>query len=155
MEWKKYDELYEVSDSGNMKNIKSGRILAIRTTPEGYVHYCLHGKNVKVHKLVAQLFIQNHNPNQLKCVNHKDGNKLNNHHSNLEWCTQGHNLKHAWDVGLNKGASKKVRAYKDGQLVGEYKSQYDCARQLGLGLSSVNVSIHFGYSMYGYTFEKI
>ena len=35
-------------------------------------------------------------------VNHKDGNKLNNHVSNLEWCTQSENLIHSFRTKLRK-----------------------------------------------------
>jgi hypothetical protein len=38
------------------------------------------------------------------CVNHKDGNKLNSHISNLEWLTTTENVKHAWRTGLNRTA---------------------------------------------------
>lgn len=33
-------------------------------------------------------------------INHKDGNKLNNHHSNLEYCSHAKNIQHAFDNGL-------------------------------------------------------
>lgn len=55
-------------------------------------------KTIGVHKLVALAFIPN--PDNLPEVNHKDGNKLNNHHSNLEWTTRGENIRHAFDNNL-------------------------------------------------------
>lgn len=55
-------------------------------------------KTCSVHKLVAQTFIDN--PNNYKIVNHKDGNKLNNHTTNLEWCTYKQNTQHAYELDL-------------------------------------------------------
>ena len=49
-----------------------------------------------IHRLVAQAFL----PNEKEQVNHKDGNKLNNHVDNLQWVTQSENMKHAYDTGL-------------------------------------------------------
>lgn len=42
-----------------------------------------------IHRLVALYFIPN--PNNYSFVNHKDENKINNHYSNLEWCTYEYN----------------------------------------------------------------
>lgn len=56
-------------------------------------------KAFSVHRLVAIVYIPN--PHNYPQVNHKDGDKFNNHADNLEWCTQQQNSRHAQDNGLN------------------------------------------------------
>jgi len=51
-----------------------------------------------VHQVVARAWIYKPHPNYI--VNHKDGNKTNNHAYNLEWISHKGNLKHAYDTGL-------------------------------------------------------
>jgi len=53
--------------------------------------------------MVAEAFIPN--PDNKSCVNHKDGNKLNNWDWNLEWSTYGENSQHSYDIGLKKAPS--------------------------------------------------
>lgn len=66
-----------------------------------YTTVSVHKKTRTLHRLLAQLFIPN--PNNLPQVNHKDGNKKNNHLSNLEWCSGSENLNHAYQTGLRDG----------------------------------------------------
>lgn len=115
--WKKingYNGRYEISNFGNVKSniYKKPRNLKLIKMKIGYYRVSLqYGKIVKpnyVHRLVAEHFLnkkENH-----ECVNHKDGNKLNNHVDNLEWCTKAENNKHAWDLDLN---SKEKRCKLD------------------------------------------
>lgn len=53
-----------------------------------------------VHRLVAFNFV----PLVVgkPCINHIDGNKMNNCWQNLEWCTRNENMRHAWRTGLCK-----------------------------------------------------
>lgn len=58
-----------------------------------------------VHRLVAMVFINN--PDNKKCVNHKDNNRVNNNVENLEWVTHKENVYHSYQFG-NRNACKKV-----------------------------------------------
>jgi len=62
---------------------------------------------ISVHRLVA--FAWHGLPTKERpWVNHKDGNKMNNHYTNLEWSSISENIQHAHDTGLKitpKGAN--------------------------------------------------
>jgi len=60
---------------------------------------CGDRKKYSVHRLVAKAFVPN--PDNKPFINHKDGDKLNNHFTNLEWVTASENQKHAYATGLN------------------------------------------------------
>jgi len=76
--------------------------LKARIHPEGYLQVALmiDGKRYEklVHRLVAEAFIDN--PEKKPQINHKDGNKMNNQATNLEWATPSENGKHAYMTGL-------------------------------------------------------
>ena len=97
---------YMVSNHGRVRSLKrhGDRIMPQTIQRRGYyaVTFWMDNKAkcVKVHRLVAETFIPN--PDNLPEINHIDGNKLNNHVSNLEWCTRSHNVKHSFDTGLKQ-----------------------------------------------------
>ena len=88
---------YFVSPSGNIYN-RHGDLMVGAVDHCGYRHTILNRKNRNVHRVIAETFIPN--PNNLPCVNHKDGNKLNNSVDNLEWCTHSENTLHSYRTGL-------------------------------------------------------
>lgn len=102
---KGYEGLYQISNFGNLISIKHNRIKKIITQKnQRYLRNNLwkNGKykSFSIHRLVAEAFLPN--PNNFPVVNHKDGNKLNNNVNNLEWCTQSHNVKESYKLGLQK-----------------------------------------------------
>ena len=87
-----------VSDDGRVRsNLRDGRILKTQFDKKGYarVRVTIQGvkKSLKVHRLVAQLYVPN--PDNLPQVNHIDGDKTNNSASNLEWVSNYDNAQHA------------------------------------------------------------
>jgi hypothetical protein len=86
-EWKPVDEVpeYLVSNFGRVKG-RRGALLALCANQFGYkiASLFVNKKTIyrQAHRLVALAFIPN--PDNHPLVNHIDGNKLNNHVSNLE-----------------------------------------------------------------------
>lgn len=90
---------YKVYSDGRIKsNGKRKVFLKGYDCGSGYDSVKLNGKNYYRHKVIAECFIGKRPKGYT--INHKDGNKLNNNVSNLEYITREENFKHALDNGL-------------------------------------------------------
>ena len=109
-----YRGLYQVSNFGRIKSLnyrRSGKekIMKLKKHKNGYMEICLYKnkyKTLKVHRLVAFMFVENNDIVNKKEVNHKDENKENNYAYNLEWCTPKYNSNYG---NRNKKMSKKKK----------------------------------------------
>ena len=90
---------YEITEDGEVINKHTGRYVKPQKNGKGYYRVSIGGKLVFVHRLVAEKYIPN--PENKSQVNHKDGDKTNNHVSNLEWVTNKENRNHALKNGLH------------------------------------------------------
>jgi len=63
----------------------------------------------RAHRIIAMLYVPN--PLNKPHVNHKDGNKYNNHANNLEWCTLQENHLHAYKSGIRKAKTGEQCSY--------------------------------------------
>jgi hypothetical protein len=134
MRWidiKGYEGHYQISDTGLVKSLEREafngykmyklreRILKQNPVGSGYLTVTLSleskVKRFYVHQLVAKSFLDK--PDGY-VVNHKDGVKVNNQLSNLEWTTQSKNISHSYDIGLRDRKSesgyKGVKAINNG-----------------------------------------
>ena len=136
---KGYEGLYRISNYGkvmalNYKNTGAYKLLQPIIKNSGYISFNLRKnfkyKHPKSHRLVALHFLDN--PNKYETVNHKDGNKMNNHVSNLEWCTIEYNNTHAKEIGL-LNPSHDTRVKNTPNQVREIRTRYangETARQI-------------------------
>ena len=92
-----YKENYTVTSEGDIYNNRTGRKLKFDSSSNYYrIQLGKYSKKESVHRIVASLFIPN--TKNKPCVNHINGDKLDNRISNLEWCTYSENEVHSRDV---------------------------------------------------------
>lgn len=154
----KFNPKYFICDKGFVISIAKGlKILYPRIDKEGYIRCYIRDiasnkrKDYKLHRLVAEYFIDN--PNDYKIVNHIDGDKTNNKVENLEWCTQSENVSHGYKTGLNHSKKCPVLCTTNNRV---YASQLEASKELNISRKSISLILKGEvYSLKGLHFEYV
>ena len=161
---KKYNGYYQINRKGQVRSLKrkihyfnkkgkyvypvKEKLLKSTTRDKNIKYLCVDlRKNKKrktkfIHRLVAEAFILN--PQNKTQVNHIDGNKKNNHVSNLEWCTHLENMQHAVKNKLTSFGSKNSNSYLTEKQVLEIRDlkgkifQKQIAKTFSIGQATVS-----------------
>lgn len=111
---------YLVTNDGKVLRKDGNGFLKPKLDRYGYLCYGLslgkkkHMLHITAHKLVATVFLER--PSEQHQVDHIDGNKLNNHVSNLEWVTLQENLKRRCALNLTARGERSCSDYTDEQI---------------------------------------
>ena len=101
-----FEGKYEVSNLGKVRNKKNLRVLKAQDH-NGYERVYLNDgqkqRKLRVHRIVAKVFLNPPEHPKQTMINHKDSNRSNNNVDNLEWCTHRENVSHAIKKGTVKG----------------------------------------------------
>ena len=151
--WKtiSYASNYEVSNMGNIKNLKTNKLLTIdydrlkkdnsRARP-GLSH---DGKitGYYLHRIVAEHFIDN--PDNLPEVNHIDGDFYNNKANNLEWISKLDNMRHASENKLiNRYSRRVIITQKETGEEKSFDSVTECAKYLNCNPGLISLTCKGG-----------
>ena len=88
---------------------------------------------ITVHKVVALTFVSE-KPGKEYQVNHKDGDKMNNHYFNLEWVTPKENTMHAINNNLSPYGDRVVGSKYSNETV--FKAL--CYNEMGISTEAIS-----------------
>ena len=130
---KDFEDTFHISNLGNIKSIKTNNIMKDTISKNGYKTICLKKskfqKNLTVHSLIANGFIEKPITNDKLIVDHIDGNKLNNNIDNLRWITYSENVKNSYITNLNY-QNKKKAIYKIDKNTNNIIEKYDSIKDV-------------------------
>lgn len=92
---------YLFSPEGNCLSLKQKKpkVLKPLKTSYGYHRWDLiKDKMIYAHRVIAELFCEKSESEEELQVDHRDGQKTNNHYSNLRWVTREENMRHSREV---------------------------------------------------------
>lgn len=120
---KNYEGLYAITSCGKVYSYKRKIFLKPQKDRYGYLRVSLgkdgKSKSFRIHRLVAEAYIPN--PQNLKTVDHIDGNKDHNYINNLQWMSLTDNIR--------KERNKAVRCVETDEV---FESILDAAKKMNL-----------------------
>lgn len=155
---KDYNGLYQVSNMGRIRGLDryvetskgtllfvKGKILKICYNKRINV-YEVHlrkdnkRKCFKIHRLVAEAFINNDDPIKKTTVNHIDGDRSNNKADNLEWCSYSENEKHAYEI-LNRQKNRASYAKRHCIAINKIEGTEEHYKSIEAASRGTNISV--------------
>jgi len=152
-----FEGLYLISNHGRVKSInfnneKHSQLIKQSASKKGYLRVRINKENkrytLNVHRMVATAFIPN--PDNKPQINHSDGNKKNNHTTNIEWSTNQENQDHARKNGLilpppkgyDNSCSMEVFQYNKYtlELIEKWGSMSEASRALKIPTTNISKS---------------
>lgn len=136
---------YTITDDGHVYSLNymnTGKKNKLKPRIDKYGYHTVHFRrdgmhiNKSIHRLVAEHFIPN--PENLPQVNHIDGDKANNNVSNLEWCTNSHNINHALNLKLINIEIPVIQLDINNNIVSKYRSISEASRITGINRRHIN-----------------
>ena len=148
---KGYEGLYQVSNYGRVKNVKTNYIF-IPQKRGNYLKVTLNKKQLSIHRLVAETFLDK---NKFKCmpdenkktidlnklvINHKNENKYDNRLSNLEFCTIKYNTYYSNCIEkCSKAKEKPINQYDlEGNFIKKWNSINEASKELNICQSLIS-----------------
>ena len=148
---------YTIKEDGTLKSNYKEKTNIYNLNGYALINY--KDKTYYIHRLVAQTFIPN--PKNYPCVNHKDGNKLNNNVNNLEWCTYSYNNKEAYRLGLKKPSTKSSK-HKSIIMLDDDKNEIclfykmkDVDKYFGKKINNIRRAINTETKAHGYYWKDL
>ena len=105
--WISYNDKYEVSDEGQVRNKKTGRILKQHDTGDGYLAVDIYSKTKKVARMIGERFLPLIDCPGLQ-IDHIDRNTKNNCASNLRWVSGLENTQNKGMYKTNTSGYKNI-----------------------------------------------
>lgn len=144
LQWKIIDEFpnYSISNTGLIRNDKTGKYLKHSPKGTGYDRVCLYKDGKRYYRMVHRLLAIAHipNPDNLPEIDHINTIRNDNRIENLRWCSHKQNVNNSISlVNIGESHKKLIECYTlDNQFVKQYPSTKEAAIELGVTPAAIH-----------------